>query len=97
MKHVKGVYANRYRTVNLTNRHTVEIRIFRGTLKLNTLFATLQFVNHLCNLAVYSSDAELESLAGHDFLNDIHEPELIQYLKERNLYKNDPVFTEEDD
>ena len=77
MNHVKGVYSNRYRTVNLTNRHTVEIRIFRGTFKLNILFAMLQFANHLCDLAVYSSDTELESLTWHDFLNDIHGPEPI--------------------
>ena len=95
-KHLKGMHAGRYMAVNLTNYHTVEIRIFRGTLKLNTLLATLQFVNHLCDVAVYLSDSELEALSWHDFLNAVHEPELIQYLKERNLYKNDPVLAEED-
>ncbi|MEE0154560.1 MAG: amidoligase family protein [Agathobaculum butyriciproducens] len=96
-KHLKGMHAGRYMAVNLTNYSTVEIRIFRGTLKLNTLLATLQFVNHLCDIAVYLSDSELEALSWHDFLNAVHEPELIQYLKERNLYKNDPVSAEEDD
>lgn len=96
-KHLKDTHMGRYMAINLTNYHTVEVRIFRGTLKLNTFLATLQFVNHLCDIAVYLSDKELENMSWHEFLNSIHEAELIQYLKERNLYKNEPVSTEEDD
>ena len=92
----KHSYAGRYMAVNLLNWRTIEIRIFRGTLKLNTLLATLQMVNAICDVAVFMSDSELRALSWHDFLNRICEPELIQYLKERNLYKNDPVTTEED-
>lgn len=92
----KHSYTGRYMAVNLMNWKTVEIRIFRGTLKLNTLLATLQMVNAICDVAVFMSDSELQALSWHDFLNRICEPELIQYLKERNLYKNDPVTTEED-
>ena len=44
--------AGRYTAVNLTNADTVEIRMFRGTFKLNTLKATLQMVNHLVEVAV---------------------------------------------
>ena len=74
--------------MNLTNEETVEIRIFRGTLKYNTLIATLQLVNcHICDVAVLLFDEELQELSWHGFLDRIHESELIQYLKERNLYK----------
>ena len=41
MSHAKNSCAGRYTAVNLTNSDTVEIRMFRGTLKLNTLKATL--------------------------------------------------------
>ena len=41
MNHAKNSCAGRYTAVNLTNADTVEIRMFRGTLKLNTLKATL--------------------------------------------------------
>ena len=92
----KRPYAGRYMAVNLTNTQTVEIRIFRGTLKLNTLIATLQMVNAICDVAILLSDAEVQALSWHDFLNRLSDPELIQYLKERDLYKNDPVITEED-
>ena len=40
MSHAKNSCAGRYTAVNLTNAETVEIRMFRGTLKLNTLKAT---------------------------------------------------------
>ncbi len=94
LKHVKNSDAGRYVAVNLQNRNTVEIRIFRGTLKLNTLLATLQMVNHLCGVAILLTDEELQDMGWYDFLNRITEPELIQYLKERNLYVNEPVIAE---
>ncbi|WP_087064317.1 zinc-binding protein [Intestinibacillus massiliensis] len=95
--HAKSSYAGRYTAVNLTNSETIEIRIFRGTLKLNTLIATLQMVNHLCEVAVSLYDEALQEMSWYDFLNLVQEPELIGYLKERRLYVNEPVLTEEDD
>lgn len=93
MYHAKNSCAGRYTAVNLTNADTVEIRLFRGTLKLNTLIATLQLVDHLCEVAVSMSDQELQDISWFDFLDQITEPELIQYLKERRLYVNEPVNT----
>lgn len=40
-----GKSGNRYRALNLTNRRTVEFRLFRGTLKHETLLATLELVH----------------------------------------------------
>lgn len=91
MSHAKNSCAGRYTAVNLTNSDTVEIRMFRGTLKLNTLKATLQMVNHLVEVAVAMSDSQVQDMSWFDFLDDINEPELIQYLKERRLYVNEPV------
>ena len=91
MNHAKNSCAGRYTAVNLTNSDTVEIRMFRGTLKLNTLKATLQMVNHLVEVAVSMSDSQVQDMSWFDFLDDITEPELIQYLKERRLYVNEPV------
>ena len=93
ISHVKNSCAGRYTAVNLTNSDTVEIRMFRGTLKLNTLKATLQMVNHLCEVAVSLSDSKVQDMSWFDFLDNITEPELIQYLKERRLYVNEPVNT----
>lgn len=97
MCHAKNLCAGRYTAVNLTKSDTVEIRMFRITLKLNTLKATLQMVNHLVEVAVAMSDTAVQELSWFDFLDDINEPELIQYLKERRLYVNEPVSANEEE
>ncbi|MCI6435883.1 MAG: amidoligase family protein [Clostridiales bacterium] len=85
----------RYTCVNLTNYHTVEFRMFRGTLKLNTLTATLQLLDRICDVAIYLSDDELKDLSWTTFVSGCaHLPELVQYLKERRLYINEPVTAE---
>ena len=81
----------RYAAVNLCNYHTVEFRLFRGTLKYNTFIATIELVNRICDAAVYNTDESIAKLSWSDFVSDVTEPELIQYLKERNLYINDKV------
>lgn len=80
---------SRYVCVNIGNCHTIEFRVFRGTLKYNTLIATLQFVNEICNVALSMSDEEIYQLSWNKFVKRLKEnevPELITYLKERNLY-----------
>ena len=94
MDQAKNHRLGRYTCVNLTNANTIEIRIFRGTLKYNTFLATLQLVNRLCDVAIFMSDAELHAMSWSDFTAGITEPELIQYLKERRLYLNEPVESE---
>lgn len=90
----------RYACVNIQNYNTIEFRIFRGTLKYNTFAATLQLVNEICNAALFMSDEELSTLSWSDFVSNLNHgqvPELIAYLKERQLYVNEPIETEEDD
>ena len=71
MSHAKNSCAGRYTAVNLTNSDTVEIRMFRGTLKLNTLKATLQMVNHLVEVAVAMSDATVQDMSWFDSLDTV--------------------------
>lgn len=81
----------RYVAINLCNYHTIEFRLFRGTLKYNTLIATLELVNKICELAVLINDDEISKLSWSEFVAGIKETELIQYLKERSLYINEKV------
>ncbi len=82
--------------INLQNTDTVEFRIFRGTLKYNTLIATLQLVDRICDVAFSMSDGEIKSMSWTTFVSECSQPELIQYLKERRLYVNEPVSGEEE-
>ena len=94
LEHVKKGSGSRYTCVNLANVDTIEFRLFRGTLKLNTFIATLQMVNRICDAAIFLSDDELRDLSWSGFVSGITEPELVQYLKERNLFINEPVAGE---
>lgn len=100
LDHAKGDdHAGRYTCVNLQNQDTIEFRIFRGTLKYNTLIATLQLLDRICDVAISCSDKEMKSLAWTTFVSGITEqdtPELVQYLKERRLYVNDQVEGEDE-
>lgn len=89
----KKAPSGRYSCINLTNNDTVEFRMFRGTLRWNTFAATLQFVDALCDVAAGYSDESLSELSWSDFVRGLTRfPELVQYLKERNLYVNEPVY-----
>ena len=94
LKHAKGSSMGRYTCVNLTNFDTIEFRLFRGTLKLNTFLATLQMVDRICDVALSLSDQEMQELTWTNFVIGCTSPELIQYLKERRLYVNEPVEME---
>lgn len=58
----KGYHGGHYTCVNLQNSDTVEFRMFRGTLKINTLLATLKPVDRICDVTINLSDEELRSL-----------------------------------
>lgn len=95
----KSGYGGRYTCINLTNTDTVEFRMFRGTLKLNTLIATLQLIDKICDVAIFMSDEEVKGLSWTSFVASVSVekyPELVEYLKERRLYVNEPVETEEE-
>lgn len=94
LDHAKSTQFQRYTCVNLTNATTIEFRMFRGTLKLNTLLATLQLVDRVCDVALCLSDQEMQELTWTDFVAGCTAPELVQYLKERRLYVSDPVTAE---
>ena len=90
--------AERYACVNLTNDCTIEFRIFRGTMKYNPLIATLEFVDELCSAAIPYSDEEMSELIWREFVSHLlpqRYPELIQYLKERRMYVNEPLSATE--
>ena len=91
--------SDRYTCVNLTPSETIEFRMFRGTLTYNTFIATLQMVERLCDVAFHLTDDEIKSVTWNEFVSGLRNdltPELIQYLKERRLYVNEPVEASEE-
>ena len=80
--------------VNLLPYTTIEFRMFRGTLKYNTFLAVLQLLDRICDTALFCTDQEIQDMSWTTFVSGCTQPELIQYLKERRLYVNEPVPTE---
>ena len=94
MEHAKNTTIGRYACVNLSNAATIEMRMFRGTLKYQTFIATLQIVDEICNVAISLSGNEMKDLSWQDFvlgINKDSKSELIEYLKIRQLYVNEPI------
>lgn len=91
LKKAKSGCNGRYVAVNLNNYHTIEFRLFRGTLKYNTFIATLQMVDIICDVALSMSEREIDDMSWSEFVSTIPDKELVQYLKERRLYVNEAV------
>ena len=81
----EGGRDKRYHALNLQNMNTIEFRLFRGTLKLNTIMATLQFVDGMCRYAMAHTVKECLATSWMDLANSIDYPEFRQYLRERDL------------
>ena len=97
LNHAKGSHSSgRYTCVNLLNEHTVEFRMFRSSLRKMTFLAALQLVERICEVARNLSDEELKQMSWSTFVSGCTKPELVQYLKERRLYVNEPVAAEEE-
>lgn len=79
----KHGYPDRYFAVNIANDNTIEIRLWRGTLNLNTLRATLKFTARLAQLAKDKTTVELAKMSFKDILGD--DPDIIAYARTRNL------------
>lgn len=92
--HERNLSLGRYTCVNLTNDNTIEFRMFRGTLKLNTFLATLQMVDRICDVAFALTDQQMQDMTWTEFVTGCTAPELVQYLKERRLYVSEPVTAE---
>ena len=97
-KNAKDKGMGRYVAVNLENCNTIEFRIFRGTLNYKTFAATLQLIDEICYYAINFSDKRMESMSWSDFVAGIlpKKAELIEYLKIKRLYVNEPSEERED-
>jgi hypothetical protein len=60
--------SDRYEAVNVTPRHTIEFRIFKGTLKYESLVAAIEFVHALCEYTARCGDCSVSDLGYEAFL-----------------------------
>lgn len=85
----KDTAKHRYKAINLCNTHTVEFRIFRGTLKRDTIIASIQWVDVLIKYCRETQLKDLFNVTWNDIFGNTKYKELTDYLKQRNLIKGD--------
>lgn len=86
--HVPAYRSNhndRYTAVNVTNSATVEIRIFRGTLKRDTLIAAIQLVSNVFEYAMAHDWADIPASTWADVAAYKPHKELVNYMIARGL------------
>lgn len=79
----------RYTAVNVTNSATVEIRIFRGTLKRDTLIAAIQLVSNVFEYAMAHDWADIPASTWADVAAYKPHKELVNYMIARGLLDAD--------
>lgn len=78
-------FSGRYQTVNLTNRSTVELRCFRGTLKHDTIIASIQLASNLTRYAMTHTPTECRNATWADVIGAQQFKELDKYNRSRGL------------
>lgn len=68
-----GEHEYHYFALNIANSSTIEFRMFRGTLNLNTIMATLQLVNNMVVMAKTKTEAEVRAMRFEDLLTNANQ------------------------
>jgi len=81
----------RYEAVNFTNRETIEFRFFKGTLKSETIYASLEFVHALCNFVKSQSFPTIVKPCWSEFClyltgNKSIYGNLIKFMEYKNIF-----------
>lgn len=82
-------HQQRYTAVNLMNRATVEIRIFRGTLKRDTLIAAIQLVSNVFEYAMDHTWDAIRTSTWADVAAYKPHKEIVGYMIARGLLDAD--------
>lgn len=86
------VSSDRYEAVNVTPRQTIEFRIFKGTLKYESLVAALEFVHALCEYTARCGECSLSDLSYVSFLQ-FAEAKLSKETQTLRAYINNRLET----
>ena len=78
-------HEHHYYSVNLSNENTIEFRMFKGSLNVETFFAILQFVRNLVFVAKNNTIEELQELTFNDLIVG---KDCKSYWKIRSRYNN---------
>lgn len=86
-KHAKETRYSRYFALNTTNTETIELRICRGTLKVDTIYASVDFFNALIDFAELVTEDEMLRISPDEFVAFLKSRSEIlkEYMESRGL------------
>lgn len=82
----------RYQAVNLTNSNTVEFRLFNGTLRYQTIYATLELVSNMVLYAKEHTEDEVWNSTWKEIINYEEFDELKEYIENRGLVEGEKPY-----
>ena len=89
VKKIKPAYlSGRYNCINLTNRKTIECRLFRGTLKYETFIACFELLDNIIAYVLNEPTENINKCKFIDILKYKSTEFLIGYCKSRNIIEN---------
>lgn len=93
VKRLKGTFCGeKYQALNLCHGKTIEFRLFKGTLKIETFMATVELVNNIVQIA---RDGNIDGLTWNDIINynsDVNKY-IIDYNTERGITSDKVVYS----
>ena len=90
IKKEKGKFG-RYVTLNVENYNTIELRVMRGTLNIETFIASIQFFNNIIEIAKSNTLEQLNGLMWNNIIELNNFEELQAYNEKRNI-ENDVIL-----
>lgn len=86
IKKIKPAYlGGRYNCINLTNKKTIECRLFRGTLKYETFMACFELLDNIIAFVLHEDNEKINKCKFIDILKYKPTEYLIDYCKIRNI------------
>jgi len=84
-------YGGHYNGVNISPKNTVEIRLFKGTLKYETIIASIELVDYMVHFVRATPVKKLKGLSWRDFIFGAEKGQYLflpDYLKSHNLHSD---------
>lgn len=78
-----------------TDKPTIEIRIFKGTLNYSTFIATLQLVQMFCEFVKFNSHADVARIRLNDFLSTAEQKGFTEFINYANRLRLAEIGVEE--
>ena len=89
---VKNQITSRYAVLNLNNVNTIELRVLRGTLNIETFMAGLQFFKNIVDIAKSKTQKQLNGLKWGKIINYNKNFEELKAYNERRGIDNEAIL-----